>query len=226
MNFFITGKHWQIFLLLFVLPFAVFFVLMMGIMVKMTITMEAYAGAEPDPMVVFRYMPWMFAILAPIQWLHYAWFGSLEKFFTSQLPSHLQFSRGFFKFSHLYGPVVFTLFIGALFFFFYSIPQSDNPEAFMESILEASPFLYFMVLLYALIMFSAVTQIYVVYYVSRAKRCAELQKQAPFSEFFKEIILFGFFPWIGVFILQPEINDMAEGKHLNREPGPSFEYQN
>lgn len=67
----------------------------------------------------------------------------------------------------------------------------------------------FFAIVFVLHLFSMFCMLYVLYFVAKTFKTAELQKEVTFSDFAGEFFLIWFYP-IGVWIIQPKINKIVE----------------
>lgn len=226
MRLFITGKHWQVFLVLFVLPFTLSLFTTLFVLFNIFVGLDPESAIEANPFILLKaFVPFLILIVVN-QWLLFAWHTTLGNFFTSLLPPSIVVKRSFFKICSLFTPVVFTAFAINVWFLFKDLPLTQNPEVFFEDFLQPSPALFSFIGLYGLLLISPIALVYILYFLSRTFKYAELQKEVSFSEYLGEFIMFWFFPIIGVFLLQNKINDLAAGKHLETPNDQPFEYQN
>lgn len=72
-------------------------------------------------------------------------------------------------------------------------------------------FTYFKWFLYIIPMFliSFILQVYIIFFTARTYRTAEKGKPEPFTKYIEEFVMF-FFPFVGLWIIQPKLNEWAE----------------
>src|SRR5438128_673133 len=99
MTIFHKAKHWQIFLLIFGIPFLAYAV-MIGSMIS-TISEAVANGAQPDPAEIMQMMVGMFNFMPilgiVVTLVLYGWYWSIGVGLQYKLPAHIKIHSGFFK---------------------------------------------------------------------------------------------------------------------------------
>lgn len=178
MKQFLKFKHWQLFTLLFAIPF-VFQMIMMATVMK-----------SNDPGIFISSFPFL---LIYVLGLFFSWFYAMGVNLHQRLPKtvtmHLKKLKLF-----LFAPLVYMLFL----FGFMFVASSDlNPESH-----PAPAFFAWFIPLH---FFSVFCIFYCLYFIAKALKAVELQRPVEFNEYAGEFIMIWFFP-IGVWFIQPRIN--------------------
>ena len=207
-QFFLTAKHWQLFLIVFALPIFAYFIFMFIMMGSM------FMQVDPQPEFMFNVMYKFMAIFSIIGIVSYGslfwWEWAIATQLQSKIPSALQMKVGKFK-VFFWIPVVYVLVFTALFVFMFSVMLSfqdePNPALFGLSFVMIIP----------VHLFAMFCIFYVMYFVAKTIKTVELQRETTFGDFAGEFFLIWFYP-IGIWIIQPKINQwMAEQKDVVRQ---------
>jgi hypothetical protein len=193
MKIFLRMKHWQLFLLLFGIPFIfqVIGTLSMTFLKSSTMLFMAL------PLVMLLYMAAFFS-----------WFYTLGTNLNRKLPDTVKMNLKKFKIL-LSIPIIYILliciFLFGLFRSLAEIAASGSPDAAAFSTMQPSWAL--IVLVIPLHFFSIFCIFYSLYFIAKSLKVAEGQRAVLFSDFAGEFFLIWFFP-IGVWIIQPRINKL------------------
>ncbi len=197
-NWFLKAKHWQLFLLIFGLPFIIQ-IIAMGIIVTSSISGDETA---PDPAFMFRYFMPVFSIMMLLFIFGLlGWIWSMASRLQKMLPEHVRLNLRAFKFFFFF-PVVYMIVFLSIFFWSFqsSVVNPDFNPAYM--------FVGFAVI-FPLHLFAIFCMFYVLYFTSKTIKMVELQKHVTFGDYAGEFFLLWFDP-IGVWIIQPRINKLFE----------------
>lgn len=186
---FLRAKHWQVFIVIFIIPYSLQFL-------AMTIT-----NNDQEKMMYFT----PFIILVFFLGL-FGWFWSIATGLKEKIPPGVKMKIKKFKIFLLipmiYIPIAFKLFD----FVFDSLEKSNGePNGLMMGISFA--------IIFPLHILSIFGILYSFYYVAKTYKTSELQREVSFSDFAGDFFLLLFFP-IGVWIIQPNINKMTS-KYAN-----------
>jgi hypothetical protein len=184
----LKAKHWQIFILIFGLPF----VFQMVYMIQFVSSINLMAG--PDFQEMFNYMKFTMLIAAVSAIVTYSWYWSIAVGLQKMLPEGITMKVTLFKF-FLFVPIVFMLFLFLGAYYFYT--RQDIPS------------LIILVPLVPLYLFVIFCSFYCIYFIAKTIRTVELQRNVVFGDFVAEFFLIWFY-FIGVWVLQPRINKMAD----------------
>jgi len=185
MAFFLRAKHWQLFLLFFVIPFVLQFFLIFGLITQQSPNLVS-GDAKIFPVIMLLFIGTLFG-----------WFWAVATGLQKLIPSTIKMKVIKFKiffFIPLVYMILFCVFLGLVF---------SN----MNGSLDFGPLLIFAII-FPLHIFSMFCIFYCIYFVSKTIKTAELQRPVTFSEFAGEFFMTWFF-MIGVWILQPRINNLV-----------------
>ena len=189
---FLKAKHWQLFLLGFVIPVLVQF-LFMGIMM-----FTVFTNVEQNPEILTYFFPLILIISLLFMLVLYGWFWSIAVGLDRFIPDDLKLNVKRFKI-FLIIPIVYIL--------LFSVLVGVGISGMIDSGEPINP--VYMVLILPLHLFSMFCMIYCLYFVAKTIKTAELKKKVRFGEFAGEFVLLWFFP-IGIWIIQPRINKLVE----------------
>lgn len=200
MSIFLRARHWQLFLLLFGIPFLFQVYMISAILSTLS---EPYPYANPDSVSFafsgpFLAFPVMMVVMLVV---FFGWFWSIGIGLHPKLPADVEIRTTFFKVSVLF-PFLYitTVSVGV------GLMMSDlfNPvqSTYHESIAAFGSVLMFLHL------FAIICIFYSLYFVAKTLKTVELQRKATFSDFAGEFFLIWFFP-IGIWIIQPRVNKLV-----------------
>lgn len=178
-------KHWQLFLLLFGIPF------LFEIIAATSVIFNPGLRAIP---VVFPVLGVLFA------GVYFVWLYTLGVQLHKKLPDSMPMNLARFK-TFFFIPVVYLF----AFMVFISISMSDP-----ENIKEPSTALVGLII--PLHLFAVFCIFYCLYFIAKEMKAAEWQRPVTFNDFAGEFFLIWFYP-IGVWFLQPRINRLFD-EHL------------
>lgn len=198
-NFFHKLKHWQLFLLLFVLP------VVLQLLIVFTM-LPSFLNSSADEFAIFGVFKYFFIITFISIFGLFGWIWSIVIGLNSKVPTQVDMKLKRFKlffFIPLFYLVLLSLFMS--FFlpdFIVNLEMSNSPP---------DPRMMFGSM--ALIMpfhFLSIFSIFYCYYVAaKTLKSIEFQREAKFDEFIGEFVLL-WINFVGVWILQPKINAMVE----------------
>lgn len=210
-NLFLRAKHWQIFILTFLLPFIAYMFMMVNMfsnIIEMQSDIVSNDG-PPNPFFMLNQMKYFGLVMFSFAFFQYVWQWSVGSKLHTKLPSHVSMNLNLFKACILI-PFIYTLVlsIGMGSFFEY---LSDNmllasslngqvPEE-MSALFKWFPLFVILHLLSIICMF------YNLFFISKALKSAETQDHVTGSDYVAEFFLTWFFP-VGVWFLQPRINNI------------------
>lgn len=203
-------KHWQLFIILFAIPFVAYLVgivLFAVMMIKGGIAAEN-SGERFVPEVK-NFIPLIIAgvIMFACAIIHYVWmYSAATKLQQFMHPAMRKLKVKRFKI-FFFSPFVYMLLLSIL------LPTAFSQVNFDVGIVP--PFLVVVfVFMFLGHLYSAFCMIYILYFCAKTVKSAALQREAHFSDYIGEFFLFWFFP-IGVWFLQPKINKVVS--RLNEE---------
>lgn len=183
----LTLKHWQLFGLLF-FPILILQIVLIASIQSNTISLKAIS--------VFPLV--MIFIIS----IFFGWLYALATNLYLKLPDTVSMNLSKFKI-FFFIPVLYMLFIAIGILVMFNSVSS-------ESQLEPRIFL----LIIPIHLFSMFCIFYCLYFIAKALKSVELQKQVTFSDFSAEFILL-WFSFIGIWIIQPRINKLFESNNEN-----------
>ena len=182
MKNFLTLKHWQLFVLLFVFPLVLQIV---GLSAMLSTRVPIWmTSIVPIVMIIF----WGLVL---------CWFYVLGTNLHRKLPPSVSMSLNLFKI-FLIIPVVYAFSLSIILtYMFAEVPPgvASNPEIFTW--------------IYPLHLFVMFCIFYSFYFNAKALKAVECQGTVTFSDYGGDFFLFWFFP-IGIWIIQPRINQLFD----------------
>jgi hypothetical protein len=200
-NFFLRAKHWQLFLLLFALPFVFQFVMFGSIFANID------EGSEPDPTVLFSFFQFFPLIILVPTLVVAGWQWSIVVGLNSKLPEGATVKLGRFKFFIIF-PLIYILFLClGMIMLFDGMMEGGMTEAPEETLLSGMLISFALVIPFHLL--SMVCLILAMGSVAKTIKSIEMGKEATVSDYIGEFILV-WFNFVGVWILQPKINQWMD----------------
>lgn len=191
----LKAKHWQVFIVLFVLPM----VIQMAFMAVMVINIISAADRNPEEIYkVIRFVPIvMLVYIVPF----YVWLWSVAIGLQKYQPKELVIRTRLFKLLLLFS-AVYYLFYASLIAHLMAMQGSFNPLLFVAII----PFN----------LVAAFCMLYSFFLAAKIFKTAELQRPVTFGDFVGEFFLIWFYP-IGIWFIQPKINKIVEEREQEQE---------
>jgi hypothetical protein len=176
-------KHWQLFILLFGIPFILQFAFAFSM------------ALEPNSMMPYAIMPLvMFLFIA----IFFSWFYSLGTALHKRLPESVKMKLTTFKI-FLFIPFVYIMVLcGLMFWVFNTVVTGDR-----------APNLSWFLLIIPIHLFSMFCIFYCLYFVAKSLKAVEWQKPVTFSDYVGEFFLLWFYP-VGVWFIQPRVNKLFD----------------
>lgn len=180
-------KHWQLFLLLMVIP------------ILFQIGMFAAVFISNDPLMMFSLFP---IVMILFMGIFFGWFYALGTHLHKKLPDTVHMNLRLFKIL-LFIPVAYmSLFMVFMINMFNGIIGGGEPNVAI------------FMLIFPLHLFSMFCIFYCLYFNAKSLKSVELQKPVTFNDFAGEFFLIWFFP-VGIWFLQPRINKLFEETQQN-----------
>lgn len=180
MKFFLTAKHWQLFLLMFGSLFGFQIALMLSI----------FSGAMPLLLFLFPVVMFLWVLL------FMGWFYTLGTGLYTKVPATVHMPIKRFK-AFMWFAILYMLLIPCLVFLMYTAPFNGA---------VTPPFIMLMVIV-PLHLFAMFCMFHSLYFCTKCLKAAELQRDVTFGDYAGEFMLLWFSP-IGIWILQPRINKL------------------
>ena len=195
-NKFLNAKHWQLFSLIFGIPL-IFQIVMMLIMFA---SMSSEASTNPTEIFnMFKFYP---IIIIMYMGVYFGWFWSIAIGLQKKVPKNISMKTKKFKL-FFFLPVIYifciSLFISVTFSGIMEGEIKPNNGLISAMIGIILPF-------HLLSMFGI---FYTLYFTAKTLKTVELQKEVGFGDFIGEFFMLWFY-FIGIWILQPKINKIAE----------------
>ena len=203
LQFFITAKHWQVFLILFGVPFIGQFLvmgMMMAIFMGVAITEE---NPSPDQMATAMtlFMIPFGLVLAVFMGFFLTWFWALGKFCNQQIrEAAIRPGMGLFKFT-LILPFFHIFAFTAV--FVAAMTHPENPLALL--------------LIFPLHFLAVFCMFYNLYFVSKNLTLAQKQQPVRISDYALNFVLIWFYP-VGIWIIQPQLNELYHQSQSDSPP--------
>lgn len=199
-NAILKAKHWQLFLLIFGLPFLIYPSLIQQISSSIQ-QFEAKGGGFAVGLVV-GYLKYLMILGFLSMIAYWMWYWSVGVGLYDKIPEDVKMSNTTFKI-FLWIPAVYivvaSLFVLSAVKEVVSV-ESGAPPPFNPIMLAVIlPFHFF----------SMFCMFYSIYFVAKTIKTAQLRRKVTFNDFVAEFFLVWFFP-IGIWILQPIINKLAD----------------
>lgn len=197
----LKAKHWQVFFLLVGVPIGLF--LTLGVIISSIIK----GGTPPAPEDFFKlieiakFFPLVMVLFAS---LIFSWFWSVAVGLQNNMPASVEMKTTKFK---IFSCIPLLYVSGFCIFIFITLAKI-KPQEFLQD-LPQIPMEWISMALLVLHILSVFGIFYSMYFAAKTLKTAELQREVTFRDFVSEFFMFWFFP-IGVWILQPRINDIAE----------------
>ena len=195
-NLFLKASHWQIFIFIFGLP--------MVMQIVMTATMFSnLAGDEPEfqQSVLIGYGILLGIVTLAWMCVFLGWIWSVATGLQSHLPDGFRMRVSRFKI-FFFVPLLYFILIA---FFIFSLANRS-----VLAVVENSMALILVAILHLFAMFCI---FYCMYFAAKTYKSVELQREVKFGDFVGDFFLVWFL-FVGIWILQPKINDMI-GKEFD-----------
>jgi len=201
-DLFLRAKHWQLFNVGFGVPM-VFYVFQMASIIGASLE----GGGNSVPVE-------RFFLIFPIVMLAMAgtllgWFYAVGTGLQKRLPEELRQSTGFFKVAIFVPALYIAAILG-----FMAVVMNGN----IDTTFPGSNFLVLIILVVHL--FSMFCMFYILNFVAKTIKTAELQRRVTFSDYVGEGLMIWFFP-IGVWMIQPTVNRLINAP-VNKPPAEEY----
>jgi hypothetical protein len=198
-NKFLKAKHWQLFTLMFGIP------VLFQIVMMVTIFSNINSETNPDPLVLFNMFKFYPIIIIIYMGALFGWFWSIAIGLQNKVPKNVTMKTKKFKI-FFFIPLIYifclAIFIGVM---FSGIIQT---EAELSNGIVGG----LIVIILPLHLLSIFGMFYSIYFVAKTFKTVELQKEVNFGEFAGDFFMIWFY-FIGIWIIQPKINKMAEDEN-------------
>ncbi|MBX7126542.1 MAG: hypothetical protein K1X47_12680 [Cyclobacteriaceae bacterium] len=198
---FLQARHWQLFLLAFGIPILFQFFIMGSVLTGIG------SGTRPDKSVILSLFSIIPIVMVISMGTMFGWFWSIVIGLQHKLPETAKIKTGTFKVL-FFIPLIYLLFflaaIGVLINGLSESMQGSDPPP--PGLIIGS-----MLIIFPIHLFAIFCIFHSLFYVAKTIKTIELQRPTTFSDFAGEFLLIWFY-FIGIWIIQPKVNRMAEGK--------------
>ncbi|MEL7122386.1 MAG: hypothetical protein AAFO07_23275 [Bacteroidota bacterium] len=189
---FLNAKHWQIFILIFGIPF------LAQMLSLSAVTYTIAINENTDKAIgLFSFFP--FLIVLSIVF-YFAWFFSIGVGLQKSIPSHINLNVKRFKIFLLFPAIYMFLLMLFMYYMFTNMTVTAMNT-------------FALVFIIPMHLFAIFCMFYCMYFVAKTYKTAELQREVSFGDFVGEFFLIWFYP-IGVWFLQPKINELNSNSEL------------
>ncbi|MFK7970544.1 MAG: hypothetical protein AB8F95_09260 [Bacteroidia bacterium] len=199
-------KHWQLFVLLFVLPMIGYMWMMLRMMMGI---LERQQPGFGDALELFPF------ILIPLMTVFLGWLWSIGKGLQDKIPEEFRLDTKWFQIAIIYSVAYYIVFAFAMSWFmdevlsqvsFPTSPQSPfGPSGLLPS---GNPAMMLIVPFHFL---AIGCMFYSMFFAGKTLKTAELKRKVDLSDFVLEFMLFWFYP-VGVWFIQPKVNTLAKSE--------------
>lgn len=195
---FLKLKHWQLFLLFFVVPMVIYVITIIGFMAKM---FQLRNQNDFDPSLFSGLFIGIFVMIFIAHGTTTYWNWTIGTQLIKKVPTEIRLKNGFFKFSIIFPFIYFLILPLLMFQVFHSIDIHSHqaPDFNPLIILLFIPFHFF----------SIFCSFYTIYFVSKTYKTAVLQREITFGDYVGEFFMILFFI-VGVWIIQPRVNQLVK----------------
>jgi len=196
---FLKAKHWQLFILTFGIPMVFQIILMISMFATL---LSGDTSAPSSLFFFFKLFPVLMILLIGTI---YGWFWSIAIGLQDKVPLHVKMKTKKFKI-FFFIPLAYLLAISigmgiAMTGLLGTIKAGSQPDIALFGGMVA--------LIVPLHVFSVFCIFYCLYFVAKTFKTVERQRETTFSDFAGEFFMIWFYP-IGIWIIQPKVNKMAE----------------
>lgn len=194
---FLKAKHWQLFLLTFGIPMIFQFIMMAMIFANIG------KDANPDPSFITNYFIILPIMMIVFSFVFFGWFWAIAIGLQSKVPANVKMKTKKFKI-FFFIPMTYMLLISL------SIGIAMRGGQHYENGDNLGLMGGLVAFIVPIHLFSMFCIFYSLYFVAKTFKTVELQRETAFSDFAGEFFMIWFYP-IGIWIIQPKVNKMAEG---------------
>ncbi len=206
-NTFLKAKHWQLFIIIFGIPMLATIIMTSSMAAKMS----GFIEGEIDPAMMMgqviavtsSFMKAFGLIMTFTILTLWGWYWSVGTKLQEKIPQEAKMNVRKFAFFYVIGFLYSFFFVGLMVFIASYLPMIIN------GVFSLSALSWVMSILGVVHLLAIFAMFYCMYFVAKTIKTAEMQREMTFGNFVGEFLLIWFFP-IGVWILQPRINALAE----------------
>jgi hypothetical protein len=198
---FLKAKHWQLFSLMFGIPIVFQIIMMVAMFTKFN------SETNPDPTEIFNFFKFFPIVMILYLGIFFGWFWSIAIGLQKKVPENVTMKIKRFKI-FFFIPLIYIL---CLSFFIVTmlngiVQNGTEPGAGFIGLMAG--------IILPLHLFSVFGIFHSLYFVAKTFKIVELQKEVRFSEFAGEFFMLWFY-FIGIWIIQPKINKMADNEKIS-----------
>jgi hypothetical protein len=191
---FLKAKHWQLFSLTFGLPIIFQVAMMIGLLSNIA------TKTPPDATSILNFISVMPLMMILMMGMQFGWMWSVAIGLQKKVPDTVKMKVKTFKL-FLFIPIIYSFIFAAFFGVISGVFTAF--DAFMPHITTL------LVIILPLHFLAIFCMIYSLYFIAKTLKTVEMQREAYFSDFAGEFFMIWFYP-IGIWIVQPRINKLAE----------------
>jgi hypothetical protein len=209
MKFVLHLKHWQLFLLMFGLPMVVYLIFIFSVFA----TFAAQPTEDPTMTLMssgaFVFLLMLIGAVVSISWMYNMATG-LYKILPEGV--HMKIKRFYFAF---FFPMAYfaCIMISLAAFIPHVVNQPNNspPPGGIFAFMGVFMIVHF---------FAIACIFYVFYFIAKSLKSVELNRTAQAGEYVADFVLL-WFSFVGVWLIQPRINEIFSGKNSVQDAGTS-----
>jgi len=201
-NTFLKIKHWQLFILAFAIPMFILTIFMSITMGQVSQVTETTIDFEQIYAMMLNYSKVSSVVMSVIIIVLFTWYWAVCVGLQEKVPEHAKMNVRKFKIFYFIGLAYSLFFVGLIAFLIYNLPN------IITGVVSVSSLGTILTVLTSLHFFAIFCLLYCLYFAAKTIKTVELQRQTTLSDFIGEFLLIWFFP-IGVWIIQPKVNELA-----------------
>jgi hypothetical protein len=195
---FLKAKHWQLFIPVIGIP-------ILGQIIMIATMFTNFEDGSRDPSDFFTVLAIFQVGMVIVCGIVFTWFWSIAMGLQTRIPAALRMNTAKFKI-FFFSPIAYlSVFMLLMSSAFGSIGAAGQNGVTPNIGLIGS----FMMIIVPLHLFSMFCILYCIYFVAKAFKTAEMQRETSFSDFAGDFFLIWFYP-IGIWIIQPKVNRIAK----------------
>ena len=203
-SLFLKAKHWQIFTVIFLIPFVFQIILMSSIFVEIS------SGNEPDPIAIFSRMKLFPLVIILFMFAQFGWYYFVTIELQKLLPKDVKLKITRFKIFFFFPVIYLTTFLMVFIFLVETMITTATAP-------DISFFFGIFAFIVPLHFFAIFCIFHTMYFTAKTIKSVEEKKEINLEGCAIEFLLLWFFP-IGIWFLQPRINKLYTEQEYNSKP--------